>query len=300
MTGLILRRSIAGSFLTLMLVFLWVHDSAGHIGRASGQSRRILSDRATQRSSPSAEPGLVSALLVAVPVHDESSVEVAEEPEAPRPRIEFEEDTWDFGTIYQSAEVSHAFVFRNTGNAVLKIGKVRSTCGCTAALLAEREIAPGEEGEIKLTFRSGTMRGRVVKHVFVGTNDPLQPRVNLGLTGEVKVEVEVVPHGIYIGKLEVGEAIERSIAIYSPEVPSFRILEIAASHPALRVSDPVKLEGQHGRYRLNVQFGPVEEPGRVNANITLHTDLPHTKKVVVRVYGEVVEQGRLGEPPETH
>jgi hypothetical protein len=238
--------------------------------------------------------------LVAVPVHDESSVEVAEGQKAPSPRIEFEEDTWDFGTIYQRSEVSHAFVFRNTGNAVLKIGKVRSTCGCTVALLAEREVAPAEEGEIKLTFRSGTMRGRVVKHVYVGTNDPLQPRVNLRVTGEVKVEVEVVPHGIYIGKLEVGEAIERSVALYSPEVPSFRVLEIAASHPALRVGDPVKLEGQQGRYRSNVQFGPVEEPGRVKANITLHTDLPHTKKVVVRVYGKVVEQGRLSEPPETH
>ncbi|UCC68747.1 MAG: DUF1573 domain-containing protein [Armatimonadota bacterium] len=300
MTGLILRRGIAGSVLTLILVFLWAHDSAGHVAPASVLSREILSGGAAPRSSPWAELGLGPAALVAVPVNHGSSGEFAEEQKAPRPRIQFEEDTWDFGTIYQSAEVSHAFVFHNTGDAVLEIGKVRSTCGCTAALLAEREIAPGQKGEIKLTFRSGTMRGRVVKHVYVGTNDPLRPRVDLRVTGEVKVEVEAVPHGIYIGKLEVGEAIERSIALYSPEVPSFRILEIYASHPALRVGDPVKLAGQQGRYRLNVQFGPVEEPGRVNAKITLHTDLPHTKKVVVRVYGKVVERGRLGEPAETH
>jgi len=241
-------------------------------------------------------PGAFAAVLGV----DESYWEVAEEQQEPAPRIEFKEVSWDFGTIYQREEASHRFEFRNTGNATLKIGKVRSTCGCTAALPAKREIAPGEEGEIKVTFRAGTMRGRVVKHVYVDTNDPVQPRVNLELTVEVKVELEVVPHGIYIGKLGVGEAIKRSIDLYSPEVPSFSILEIAASHPALRVDKPVKLAGQEGRYRLNVQFGPVGEAGRVNAKVTVRTDLPHTKEVVVRVYGKVVERGRLSEPAEAY
>jgi hypothetical protein len=50
---------------------------------------------------------------------------------------------------------------------------------------------------------------------------------------------------------------------------------------------------------LHVEFGPVEEAARVNAKIVLKTDLPHCKELVVRVYGKVVERGRLSEPTES-
>ncbi len=222
----------------------------------------------------------------------------AAERRAPAPRVEFPEKSFDFGTIYQGEDVSHKFVFRNTGNAPLKIGKVRSTCGCAAALPAKQELAPGEESAIEVTFRAGLMRGRITKHVLVDTNDPIELRVDLTVTVEVKVEIELVPHGIYIGKLAIGDAIERSIDLYSPEAPSFTILEVAADHPGLHVGAPVVIGGQQNRYRLPVKFGPVEEAGRVNAKVVLQTDLPHCKELVVRVYGKVVERGRLGEPTE--
>jgi hypothetical protein len=217
----------------------------------------------------------------------------------PAPRVEFPEKSFDFGTIYQGEDVCHTFVFRNTGNAPLKIEKVRSTCGCAAALPAKQELAPGEESAIEVTFRAGLMRGRITKHILVDTNDPIELRVDLTVTVEVKVEIELVPHGIYIGKLAIGDALKRSIDLYSPEVPSFTILEIAADHPGLHVSAPVAIGGQQNRYRLHVEFGPVEEAEPVNAKIVLQTDLPHCKELVVRVYGKVVERGRLSEPTES-
>ncbi len=298
MTVSVFRRVLVASLLLLIAGYLGISLSQGSVDRADEVSRGILSRRPPQVSSVSHAFRQSLEAVAAVPAAVESSREVSEGQPGAAPRIEFDELFWDFGTIYQREEASHRFVFRNKGDATLKIGKVRSTCGCTAALPVAREIAPGEEGEIKVTFRAGTMRGRVVKHVYVDSNDPVQPRVNLELTVHVKVELEVVPHGIYIGRLGVGEATKRSIDLYSPEVPSFSILEIITSSPLLRVGKPVKLAGRQGRYRLNLQFGPVEETGRFNEKVTVRTDLPHTSEVVVRVYGKVVAPEQLSEPTE--
>jgi hypothetical protein len=235
--------------------------------------------------------GSVISLLVAL-----QAPAAAAQRRAPAPRVEFAETSFDFGTIYQGEDVSHTFVFRNTGNAPLKIEKVRSTCGCAPALPAKQEIAPGEESSIEVTFRAGLMRGRITKHILVDTNDPIERRVDLTVTVEVKVEIELVPHGIYIGKLAIGDALKRSIDLYSPEVPSFTILDVVADHPGVHVSAPVAVGGKRNHYRLHVEFGPVEEAGRVNAKVVIQTDLPHCKELVVRVYGTVVERGRLSEP----
>ncbi len=215
------------------------------------------------------------------------------------PRIEFDSVTADLGTIYQREKVHDAFVFRNAGDATLKIEKVRSTCGCTAALPAKREIAPGEEGEIAIRFSAGLMRGRVVKHVYVETNDPVHPRVDLTLIVRIKVELEVVPHGIYVGKLTMGELVERSISLYSPEVPAFSILEVSAADAAIQVAEPVRVAGEKNRYRIDVRFGPANELGRITSRILLRTDLPHSEEVPIRVFGNVVRKSELSEPAET-
>ena len=222
---------------------------------------------------------------------------VAEKPEGSSvgesdqaPCIEFDEVTFNFGRMYQHEEVSHVFLFRNTGNATLKIEKVRSTCGCTAALPQKREIAPGEEGAIKTTFRSGSMRNRVVKHIYVDSNDPACPRVTLTVTGEIEVEVEVSPRGLYIGQLKVGETLERSVEMLPVGVKKFKIIEVSANHPALQVAEAVPLTGKTGGYRLKIRFGPVEQPGRISAKVTVRTDLEHSKELSIPVYGKVVEQ----------
>ena len=238
------------------------------------------------------------ALLTATPAPAEERLAPAEDDAARAPRVEFDETTFDFGTMYQQEDVSHSFVFRNAGAADLKIEKVRSTCGCTAALPDKRQLAPGEEASIKTTFRSGSMRNRVTKHVYVDTNDPAQPRVTLTITGEIKAEVQISPRGIYIGKLDLGEKMYRTVELTPIDVADFRILEVSANHPEVRVDKPVRLEGDNRGYRLTVHFGPAKEPGRVSAKITVRTDLPHTKELHISVYGKVVEPERSAKPAD--
>jgi hypothetical protein len=228
--------------------------------------------------------GALLALLSSLPTQRAA----AEEAEAQLvPHIEVSETTFDFGSMYQNEAVSHTFRIRNTGTATLKLEQVKSTCGCTAALPAQREIAPGGETDLKVTFQSGSMRDRIVKHVHIDSNDPAQPRVTLTITGQVKVEIEVSPRGIYIGKLGIGEVVERTVEITPVDVKSFRLLGATSDHPAVKVSKPAPLPDREPGYRLTITFGPLKEPGRVNAKVTVRTNLPHTKEFEILIYGRV-------------
>lgn len=50
-----------------------------------------------------------------------------EEKQTGTPRIVFEQTEFDFGEVDAGVKVEHTFTFKNTGNGLLKIEKVRSS-----------------------------------------------------------------------------------------------------------------------------------------------------------------------------
>jgi hypothetical protein len=206
------------------------------------------------------------------------------------PKIEVEKPNYEFGTIYQEETVEHEFVLENRGDAPLKIEKVLSTCGCAAALPSEREIAPGKRASLKVTFRSGHMRDRVTKHIYVDSNDPAAPRITLTLYGIIKVEVETVPAGLYLGSIQTGQTIEREVLVKPVEAKNLRLLEVRSTHQAVKVGKPEPLDEGRGGYRIKVTVGPLSRPERLLANIMVKTNLEHAKDLRILVYGKVQDQ----------
>jgi len=102
-------------------------------------------------------------------------------------RVVFKEREWDFGKVRQGEIVSHEFIFRNEGTAPLRIGRVTTSCGCTAALVTEKEIPPGKEGRLKVTFDSHGYSGKVIKYIYFESNDPKVAQVELSISVEVEV-----------------------------------------------------------------------------------------------------------------
>jgi hypothetical protein len=110
------------------------------------------------------------------------------------PQLTLEQATHVFGTVQQGQPVQHAFRFRNTGSAPLKLLEVTAACGCTATDWPRDPIPPGGSGEILVTFNTAGKLGPQMKHVFVRYNalaaDPEEAeelgRAMLILQGEVK------------------------------------------------------------------------------------------------------------------
>jgi len=105
------------------------------------------------------------------------------------PSIKFKNEKWNFGKVKQGKIVNHVFIFKNEGDKTLNIGKVNTSCGCTAVLVSEKKIPPGKEGKIKVTLNTSGYGGKLTKYIYVRSNDPAHPRKRL----TVSVETEIPP-----------------------------------------------------------------------------------------------------------
>lgn len=108
--------------------------------------------------------------------------------------------TVDFGT-YPAKERKEAFYkITNKGKGILKIGKIRKTCGCAEAVIDKKEIKPGESGTLKAVILGDSIYGGYRKNVYVSSNDPKTKLLTLTVAGKAIPIVQVKPKAnIYTG-----------------------------------------------------------------------------------------------------
>lgn len=99
--------------------------------------------------------------------------------------IEFKQTKYDFHEIAEeNGDVSHIFTFINKGNAPLIITRASANCGCTKPEYPVKPVAPGKEGQIKVTYQPKGRPGSFSKNIYVYTNGEPE-RVVLLITGTV-------------------------------------------------------------------------------------------------------------------
>lgn len=101
------------------------------------------------------------------------------------PTIYFPEVQHDFGQVIEGEKVKYTFSFINKGTSELIIKDVKSSCGCTAALLSSSNIKPGQEGTIKVEFDTKNKSGKNSKTVTVQSNDPKDPTKILTIYADI-------------------------------------------------------------------------------------------------------------------
>jgi hypothetical protein len=133
------------------------------------------------------------------------------------PKIKFKETTYDFGKIKQGEIASHEFVFTNEGDDTLKIEKVATSCGCTAALVSDKEIPPGKGGKVEVKFNSQGYGGNVAKVIYVLSNDPKEAQKGLEIKADVEVppspKIEIDPYNYDAGLMVEGEELRANLKI---------------------------------------------------------------------------------------
>mgnify|MGYP006428723071 CR=1 FL=1 len=86
------------------------------------------------------------------------------------PKMTYEEEVYDFGTITSGETVEHEFTFKNTGEAPLVISNARASCGCTVPSWTKESIKPGESGSMLVKFNSRGKKNQQNKMVRVTAN----------------------------------------------------------------------------------------------------------------------------------
>jgi len=109
----------------------------------------------------------------------------------------------DFGKYPANVEKHYTFKLTNTGDSLLKITKVRKTCGCSRTDLKANELLPGKSTELTVYIKSESVAGPFNKTVFVQNNDPKTKYLMLSLNGNSVPLVNVKPKNkIYAGTLK--------------------------------------------------------------------------------------------------
>ena len=77
------------------------------------------------------------------------------------PRIAFESETCDLGSVVQGEQPDCVFIFTNAGTEELRILQLEPTCGCTTALLSAPLTRSGDRGSIRVVFDSENFAGEI-------------------------------------------------------------------------------------------------------------------------------------------
>lgn len=213
------------------------------------------------------------------------------------PRLHVDAPVFDFGHVEQGETVTHVFRFANRGTRALRIESVETSCGCTAAVLADDTIAPGASGSIQARFDTGRFLGAQSKRLNVRSNDPAHPITTLVLRGEVTAEVAVQPHQLYLGRLRRGSRATRTVSVlYDADTP-ISITGVEHDHPGLRVeAEDVEADGKRGR-RLHVSVADTAPLGQLRDTLTITTTSEKKPRLTVPVFGNV-EGDVTVEPPQ--
>ena len=203
------------------------------------------------------------------------------------PRIQVDKPVFDFGQVEQGEQVTHAFRFTNRGNRDLRVQSVKTSCGCTAAVIAADTIPPGREGSIRATFDTKRFAGQKAKDIRVHTNDPLSPVTTLRLRGEITTEVQVQPAQVYLGRLPRGVPTSRTVSVLYDQDKTFEITHISNDHPAIRVqAEDTRVEGKKGK-ALRVSVSTTAQRGPLNDTITITTTSPKKPTISIPVVGSI-------------
>jgi hypothetical protein len=104
---------------------------------------------------------------------------------AGNPMIYVSETQHDFGKVNEGDKVDYTFTFVNKGSSNLIIKDIKTSCGCTAALLSVDNLAPGQEGTLKVELDTKNRSGKMSRTVTINSNDPKEPSKILTIYADI-------------------------------------------------------------------------------------------------------------------
>lgn len=96
-------------------------------------------------------------------------------------------------TVQSGSLVTHSFALTNAGDEMLSITSVRTSCGCTTAAPAKRDLAPGESVTLDATVNTTGFRGTVTRTITISSNDPANPAYVLRIDVTIADVAPTVP-----------------------------------------------------------------------------------------------------------
>lgn len=199
------------------------------------------------------------------------------------PRVEVEQLRYDFGEVAQGEQINFTFRFRNAGDQILELGGVRTSCGCTAALLSTRRLAPGDSGELKARFDTSHFRGPISKSITLETNDPRHRQVMFVLSGTIRAELLLSPERLNWGQAAAGKELEAVVTISNRGQTTVNLQPPQTTNPDLTAELSQQQLPPGGQIKLRVRGKLAPGMGRLSGYVIIATDYKNVPQLRVPV-----------------
>lgn len=147
------------------------------------------------------------------------------------PSIVVDNPVKDFGKVMQGETLKHVFRLMNKGSITLEILDIGPTCGCQATSLSEKQILPGQSGQIEVVVYTEGLKGAINESVNLISNDPHRSSIFLTMKADVQPEISVSSPSIFFDNVPAGKEATREI-----------IMTVAAGRPIMILSAESSLE----------------------------------------------------------
>lgn len=111
--------------------------------------------------------GIATAFFVALALSGTSAAQKRKT----GPVMEIEPEKHDFGGVQQDQKLVHEFTIKNVGTEDLEIRRISTSCGCAAAVPADRIVPPGGSTTLEVVLETRKYKGVIDKSVSVASND---------------------------------------------------------------------------------------------------------------------------------
>ncbi|MCI0404694.1 MAG: DUF1573 domain-containing protein [candidate division Zixibacteria bacterium] len=202
-------------------------------------------------------------------------------------RLEISQKTWDFGFIPRGAKVTHNFLLKNAGNDTLRITNVRKSCGCTAAPLRKTTLPPGDTTQLEVTFSSGSYQGPVSKAVYVESNDPIEPFIDITFLANVSVPFKLLSFDPFFIKFDTIRQlpVRASIKVTNidSQAVSFSIAEEPLDYVSLKTRRKKLAPGQEAE--IEVVLAKAPPTGEFGTSFTVMCDDDQKSRFSIPIQG---------------
>jgi hypothetical protein len=194
----------------------------------------------------------------------------------------------DFGTVAVAAKTEFRFPIQNTTGKPLHIQSVRTSCGCTTAIIETPYVEPGKTGWIVARYNTDTHRGRKGATITVVIDQPFYTEARLRVDGYIRQDMVFHPGSIDFGTQSLGQELTRSAKILYAGRSDWAVVDVLSNKPWMSVD--VKQESRSGgnaTYLLTVTLAPSAPAGFFQDELIVVTNDRAMPRVPLRVSGEL-------------
>ncbi len=194
------------------------------------------------------------------------------------PGVEF-----TMGTVYKGMSVTKELTIRNVGSDTLVVSDVSAQCGCTTTKLSRQKLAPKESENLSITFNSTGYDGPVTKHVYLDSNDPEDPEMEIEFKATVIQSLKPNPGMITFNVSRLDSSYAAEITLLNSTFQSIKILSIVTRFGGLNVS-LFKNELMPGEQTVLQAILTPSREGSFQGSLVLKTDFSAQPSIDIGVF----------------